>query len=289
MAVDRRASPFAGMRSSSPVRRRCPTGARRSSARWAVPARVPAYMHGEIAAAPTQIVGPTQYSCSRLMSPNQTQPTDAVDTAELELPAPAEPPARRSPAGPPELGARGRRLQLAQPAAAVADAAVGAREPEDGRDLRGRSQRSEVIARRLLTAALQWSTLARGGTPAVRPRQELARSLCGHPLRMDSGTADQAAASVRSARAGRCATGRRACRRRVPRGSRPSSQYVVLLRDLPDGAALSGRHRRTALAGREWLDAVARDMARPRAGGGELLACAAARRCAAQPRAGSAP
>jgi hypothetical protein len=27
------------------------------------------------------------------MSPNQTQPTDAFDTAEHELPAPAEPPA----------------------------------------------------------------------------------------------------------------------------------------------------------------------------------------------------
>ena len=28
-----------------------------------------------------------------VVSPNQTQPTDAFDTAELELPAPAEPPA----------------------------------------------------------------------------------------------------------------------------------------------------------------------------------------------------
>jgi hypothetical protein len=46
-----------------------------------------------IAAAPTQIVRPRRYSCSRLMSPNETQPTDAVDTAELELPAPAEQPA----------------------------------------------------------------------------------------------------------------------------------------------------------------------------------------------------
>jgi len=48
---------------------------------------------GGIAAARIQIVGPRRYSCSRLMSPNQTQPTDAFDTAELEPPAPAEPPA----------------------------------------------------------------------------------------------------------------------------------------------------------------------------------------------------
>jgi hypothetical protein len=40
-----------------------------------------------------QIAVPRRYSCSRLMSPDHTHPTDAFDTAELELPAPAEPPA----------------------------------------------------------------------------------------------------------------------------------------------------------------------------------------------------
>ena len=40
-----------------------------------------------------RIVRPRRYSCARLMSPNETQQTDAFDTAELELPPPAEPPA----------------------------------------------------------------------------------------------------------------------------------------------------------------------------------------------------